>query len=157
MTEINVVLAKDIAERIHKDQKYGELPYMVHVEAVAQMTLQTAITESKLMQELESLLAVAYLHDVLEDTTGAVEELLEELEQNFPEQVVEAVKCISKNFSVDREDYIKRVVGNPLAAVVKMLDACCNWTQNQLEGNTIGMAKYTKFINDLVKESERGV
>lgn len=51
--------ARDMAIKAHGDQLYGDQPYMVHVDAVA------CLVED---MDSEEALAVAYLHDTVEDT-----------------------------------------------------------------------------------------
>jgi hypothetical protein len=60
--------------------------------------------------------AVAFLHDVLEDT--AVTEA--ELRKQFPEEVVTAVVALTKRSGETRDAYYARVRSVPLARVVKV-------------------------------------
>lgn len=59
--------ARAFAVRAHGRQKYGDEPYSVHLDEVAEVT--RGVEDSPLA------LAVAYLHDVLEDTAVEPEEL----------------------------------------------------------------------------------
>jgi guanosine-3',5'-bis(diphosphate) 3'-pyrophosphohydrolase len=52
--------ARDYAISAHRDQRYGEHPYVYHLDQVAEIV--RSVTES------EDAVAVAYLHDVIEDT-----------------------------------------------------------------------------------------
>ncbi len=66
--------------------------------------------------------AVAWLHDVLEDTdTGA-----ETLAANFPARIVKAVVAITKTKGEDYDTYLARVKANPLARAVKLADLTHN-------------------------------
>lgn len=62
--------AYDIASEVHKDdrRKSGDLPYMVHIDAVILYTydllIEAGITD---WQEIEIFLIVAALHDAVED------------------------------------------------------------------------------------------
>ncbi len=61
------IRARDFAVKAHGDQEYGEgVPYVVHLDAVAALVFPYG-------RELQ---AVAYLHDVLEDTGTTSRELV---------------------------------------------------------------------------------
>ncbi len=77
--------AQEFAVRAHGEQRYGERPYSVHLAAVAE------IVESLVDAGDPLLSAVAWLHDVLEDT--AIEAA--ELRLRFGEVVTEAVALVS--------------------------------------------------------------
>ena len=65
---------------------------------------------------------VAVLHDILEDTDTTIEELIEE----FPDSIVDAVITLSKSKAQDYNSYLKKVVKNPLALRVKRADISDN-------------------------------
>jgi (p)ppGpp synthase/HD superfamily hydrolase len=62
--------------------------------------------------------AVAYLHDVLEDTDVTEAEL----RALFPEHVVDAVVALTRAAGEGPDDYYRRVRGNAVALLVKMAD-----------------------------------
>ena len=64
-------------------------------------------------------MSAALLHDVLEDSDITAEELLAE---GIPAEVVEAVRCLSKNEGEDYMDFVARAKKNRLAARVKIAD-----------------------------------
>jgi len=63
--------------------------------------------------------AVAYLHDTLEDTYLTDTDLLE---AGFSEEVVEAVRALTRKDGETYFDFILRVQLNPLAVKVKVAD-----------------------------------
>ena len=67
--------------------------------------------------------AVAWLHDVVEDTEWTLERLTA---NGFPVQVVEAVGLLTHDANVSYGDYIARIKENPLARKVKMADLMHN-------------------------------
>lgn len=66
----------------------------------------------------DQILAVAYLHDVLEDT----EVTEEDLREMFPTDVVEAVKALTKEKYENYQYYLDRVKANEWAKMVKLAD-----------------------------------
>lgn len=69
--------------------------------------------------ESEDEMAVALLHDVVEDSEYTAKDLME---AGIPSHVVGAVECLTKVDGEAYEDFIDRVQSNPLAAAVKIAD-----------------------------------
>ncbi|GAA3916834.1 GTP pyrophosphokinase [Litoribacillus peritrichatus] len=67
----------------------------------------------------ESEMAVALLHDVIEDSDITANELLS---RGIPSEVVDAVVCLTKQTGEEYEHFIDRVLTNSLATRVKQLD-----------------------------------
>ena len=67
----------------------------------------------------EDEMAVALLHDVIEDSDFTAGDLLSE---GIPQNVVEAVELLSKQVGDSYDEFIDRVLDNPLAAKVKKAD-----------------------------------
>ena len=100
--------AYEIAKRAHLGQvdKAGE-DYIKHPEKVASFVNSD---EEK---------AVAYLHDVIEDTELTLEDLYE---YGFSKEVIEAVDIITKKRGEDYQSYLNSVKKNKLARAVKLAD-----------------------------------
>lgn len=107
--------ARLTAEHYHRGQvdKIGE-PYIGHPARVAK-----AVREAGYSDEVE---AVAWLHDVVEDT----EYTLDAVRLAFGNAVAEAVEAISKRKGESFADYYERVKANPMALVVKWHDVADN-------------------------------
>lgn len=88
-------------------------PYILHPMRVA----------GALANEGEEAMAVAALHDVLEDSDYSEAELL----RVFPPHVVAAVVALSKKSHEPAKEYLDRVRANPLALVVKRSDILDNY------------------------------
>jgi (p)ppGpp synthase/HD superfamily hydrolase len=75
----------------------------------------------RLMHKLttDQEMAVALLHDVVEDTPCSLEDLRNE---GIPQEVVDAIDCLTKRKGEDSEKSIDRVAANPLARRVKIAD-----------------------------------
>ncbi|MBS4750980.1 GTP pyrophosphokinase [Carnobacteriaceae bacterium zg-ZUI78] len=101
-------LALKIATKAHKGQtdKAG-LAYIEHLKTVASFV------------ESDEEKSVAYLHDVIEDTSLTLKDL-EDL--GFTAEIIEAVRLLTKSFEQDYQDYLVQVKGNSLARVVKLAD-----------------------------------
>ena len=101
-------LAQSIATIAHEDQtdKNGA-PYIEHPAAVASFV---TTNEEK---------AVAWLHDVIEDTAITSSDLLE---MGFPQNVVDAVVLLTRVKEVSSDEYYAAIKKNPLALTVKRAD-----------------------------------
>ena len=120
--------AYEIDKKAHLGQidKAGE-DYIKHPEKVASFVNSD---EEK---------AVAYLHDVIEDTELTLEDLRE---YGFSEEVLEAVDVITKKKGQDYQTYLNSVKENKLARVVKLADLRHN-------------SDLTRLINITEKDIER--
>lgn len=112
-------IAKRIATRAHQGQvdKAGQ-PYISHPEFVAS---QVTGDEAK---------AVAWLHDVVEDTPVTFDDLRAE---GLSEAVIEAVAALTKQEGESYETYLERVAANPLAKAVKLADLNHNMDTSRLK------------------------
>ncbi|MCG8317223.1 MAG: HD domain-containing protein [Pseudomonadales bacterium] len=112
--------AREFAIKSHGDQKYGESPYSVHLDAVAMIA-------SKYGETAET---IAYLHDVVEDTKVQ----LSEIEECFGALVSEAVAILTDEPGNNRSSrkaktYAKmaEVTGTAeIALIVKAADRLAN-------------------------------
>ena len=137
-----VALAKRIAIDAHANQvdKAGS-PYWHHPQFVAE---HVKTPEEK---------AVAWLHDVVEDTVWTFEALLAE---GIRPEVVEGVKAITKREGEAYETYLDRVKANPLAKAVKLADLMHNMDLTRIahptEKDFARIEKYRWAVNYLTKE-----
>ena len=86
--------AKELAKKLHKGMtdKYGN-PYFYHLERVASRVRDMEYNMVDETSEINLYIAVAYLHDVIEDTDHLIGDLIDE----FGETVAEAVKLLTRN------------------------------------------------------------
>lgn len=101
-----------LAERIAREAHTGQLdkighPYIEHPERVAARVAGDDV-----------LVAIAWLHDVVEDTSVT----LTDLEALFPREVIEGVDALTKRPGETRLEYYARVRSNPRARKVKDAD-----------------------------------
>lgn len=147
-----MTIAVELAIEAHKDQKYGDKPYIYHLAQVDNLVVQVYKPKGLKSHEpyskepgdeIDCLRAVAFLHDILEDTDYTTLDLSE---AGISDGVIEAVAAISKFPNMSYEEYIERVKGNPLAHKVKLCDTSANLMNSILEGSTKRINKYTKQI-----------
>lgn len=112
--------ALDIAYKAHLGQtdKAGA-PYILHPMRVA---MHCETEEEKI---------VALLHDVVEDTSVTFEELKSE---GFSDEVLTALKCLTRTEDEEYETFIRCVATNPLAIKVKIQDLKDNMDVSRLNG-----------------------
>jgi (p)ppGpp synthase/HD superfamily hydrolase len=105
--------ARAIALRAHQGQvdKAGR-SYLAHPERVAQRVLGEGAAE-----------AVAWLHDVLEDTEVTSADLSAE---GIDPEVIAAVEALTRLDGEPTESYYARVAADPLALRVKLADLADN-------------------------------
>lgn len=95
----------------------------------------------------EQQYAVAYLHDILEDTTYTEEQL----RATFPEEIADAVVAITKVEGEVYAEYIAKVKANALAHKVKIHDTLCNLTESVRKMQKGRIMKYTTQLQLLVE------
>ena len=100
--------ALEVAMQAHKGQTDpAGFPYILHPILVAEK------------QTKEMAAVAALLHDVVEDSDFDVRDLYE---FGFPEEAVEAVKSLTHKKGEPYDQYIERVMRNPIATAVKLAD-----------------------------------
>lgn len=136
-----VDLALKVATKAHEGQKdKAGVDYINHPKTVASMV------------DTDAEKAVAFLHDVVEDTDITLADLKQ---MGFSEEIVDAVSCITKNRSETYDGYISRVLKNPIALKVKIADMTHNSDisriQEPTEEDLKRCKKYKEKINTLLK------
>lgn len=76
---------------------------------------------------------VALLHDVVEDSDVTLDDLARE----FPPEVVEGVRLMTHDPSVDYLDYVRAIKGSPVAEKVKLADLAHNSDQTRFAGHPV--------------------
>lgn len=103
----DVETARGIALEAHQGQKYGDLPYAVHVLDVAAMLAPLG----------PRFQALAYVHDVLEDTDYEFPPL-----NFFTDAEWASVDAITRREGERYFDYVRRCKQDFVARVVKIAD-----------------------------------
>jgi (p)ppGpp synthase/HD superfamily hydrolase len=139
-------LAQSIAVAAHKGQvdKAG-MPYIEHPAHVA-ASVQGDVAK-----------AVAWLHDVVEDTPLTLADLRG---KGVAPEVVEALKLLTHDESVPYLEYVRSLKSNPLACAVKLADLRHNSDLSRLpritEKDQRRAEKYAKAIAILEGEGPEG-
>lgn len=108
MNKSQATKAHEVAKKAHFGQTdRAGIDYIKHPETVASFV---ATDEEK---------AVAYLHDVIEDTSLT---LLDLKKEGFSKNIIEAVDILTKKKGQDYQSYLNLVKTNELARVVKLAD-----------------------------------
>ena len=76
---------------------------------------------------------VAVLHDVIEDSDWTLEQLAAE---GFPAEAIAALDCLTRPTDKSYDEFIDRVLTNPLAARVKRYDLEDNMTLTRMNALT---------------------
>jgi (p)ppGpp synthase/HD superfamily hydrolase len=126
---MSVAEAREFAVRAHGEQRYGDQPYSVHLDAVAELAAPFG----------EQAQVVAYLHDAVEDTAVS----LDEVRAKFGELVSECVGLLSDAPGANRKERkaktyarLAQVQGRAqLALIVKAADRLANVRACVREGN----------------------
>lgn len=125
--------AEAFAAKMHEGQvgKDGK-PYIEHPRMVASMV------------DGETEKAVAWLHDVVEDTDATIDQIREK----FSNEIADAVAAMTHDRNVSYMDYIRNIKKNAIARKVKMADLSHNMDLSRLANITDGdlrrVEKYKK-------------
>lgn len=107
--------AKEFAYKAHEGQKRkGGLPYITHPEGVVRILQEYGVSD-------DTVLSIAWVHDILEDTDTKYEDL----EKEFGKDVANRVYLLTRN--VDREEYKLRIKSSDLITkIIKIADTLHN-------------------------------
>ena len=119
--------AYEFAKKKHETQKrIGGDPYITHPMAVADILKKEGY-------DIEYQI-VALFHDLLEDTDATEDEI----RSIAGEEVLQAVKLLTKEKGYDMQTYVNRIRQNPIAYAVKGADRLHNLKPLSVPANTSG-------------------
>lgn len=113
----------------HGQLDYNGIPYIFHSIHLAEQ------------MDDEISCCVALLHDVVEDTDIT----LEDLAQEFPEEVIEALKLLTHEDGTDYFDYVRAIRENPIAKKVKLADLNHNSDQSRCIGSGLSEVQLARW------------
>jgi len=110
------LLAEEIARAAHEGQKrWSGQPYITHPEAMVK-----ALKEKyEFHSDVHDIMAIAWLHDVLEDTDVTAQDLLD---KGIHKDVVFSVIALTKKPNEEYLYYLDRIINDIYAPTVKMAD-----------------------------------
>jgi len=103
----------------HGQLDYNGIPYIFHPLHLAEQ------------MDDEISCCTALLHDVVEDTPVT----MEELEMEFPSEVISVLKLLTHGEGVPYFDYVRAIKSNPIAVKVKLADIAHNSDQTRCVGS----------------------
>lgn len=127
------------------------LAYNAHMGQVDKVGVPYIFHPIHLAEEMddEYSCCVALLHDVVEDTDITIDDL----EKEFPSEVVSAVGLLTHDKDVPYMDYVEKIKNNELARRVKIADLIHNSDSTRLEKVTLvdkeRMEKYRRALDYL--------
>ena len=134
----SVAEARSFAVAAHGDQRYGERPYLVHLEAVASLVRSFGSEAER----------IAYLHDVAEDTSLT----LADIRRQFGARIADHVALLTDAPGGDRAErkarsHAKLAAVPPelnLALVVKAADRLANLRESVNSANASKLETYRR-------------
>ncbi|MCP3926897.1 MAG: HD domain-containing protein [Desulfobacterales bacterium] len=138
--------ARKFAILSHGNQKYGDKPYSAHLDAVSEIARDYG----------EIATVIAFLHDVVEDTSITIEEV----EEEFGKLIADCVDILTDEPGKNRKErkaktYAKMadVEGqNEIALIVKAADRLANM-RSCLSNNNNGLFSMYKKEHNIFTES----
>lgn len=112
-------------------KKAMKLAYNAHHGQLDRSGIPYIFHPLHLAEEMDEEIActVALLHDVVEDTKFS----MQDLEKEFPSEVIEALKLLTHDKSVDYFEYVEKIKSNPTAKKVKIADVMHNSDETRLD------------------------
>lgn len=130
--------ARDFAIAAHGAQRYGVQPYVVHLDAVANIVRKYSTDPQ--------VIAAAYLHDVLEDVRGVSDV---DIRESFGAITAGIVKALTKpGGAYDAATYLRGIRHTGADAVlVKLADRLANMRASVIEQPSARLA--TKYRDEM--------
>lgn len=146
----DLVKAREFAIKAHGDQKYGGLPYSVHLKHVVEVLVRFNIGGD--------IRTAAWLHDVLEDTPITLPDLYA---AGFSAAVCQLVESVTNEPGKNRKE--RHLKTHPKirhhgkdAVILKVADRIANTEFSQAHGAMLGMYRreFPEFKEALYREGE---
>jgi len=131
-----IQLAEEISTKAHLGQfrRGGVIPYIEHPKAVV----------SRVGDDQKAKI-VAWLHDVIEDTSETAESLIQ---AGIPSDLVAAVELVTKPREAVYDVYLGNIASCPIASKVKVADMLSNLadkpTNKQIQKYAKGLLRLTR-------------
>ena len=116
--------AMQMASFAHRDQKYGERPYVTHLADV--------VARVKTITQDPEVIAAAWLHDTIEDTQITYGDVEREFGKNVADMVW-AVTGVGHDRAAKMANAIEKIAKTPGAELVKSADRLSNAAASKAE------------------------
>jgi len=139
--------ARSFAAEKHGNQKYGKFPYEVHLINVINVLISNGIlpdTEINI-----DLWSSAWLHDVLEDTDTARDEIIDRFGINIFEIVWSLTDGKGENRKEKKQVMYERLILNQNAIIIKLADRIANLQFSIINNNQEKIKLYADENEDL--------
>lgn len=133
--------ARQLAFEAHKNQKYGDLPYAFHLQAVVDVLQSFGATLED--EKTAPLLVAAWLHDTLEDTDLDLQIIRDEMGADVAEIVWRVTDEPSRNRKERKSATYQKTKESIAAVTVKLADRIANVAASK-KSNPQLLAMYTK-------------
>jgi (p)ppGpp synthase/HD superfamily hydrolase len=137
---------------LHGNQKYGYLPYEVHLISVVNVLYRYM----NLNDINFNLFASAWLHDVLEDTNISKKEFVNIFGLEIYDIVFALTDEDGENYDEKKEYMYKKLINNQKAIIVKLADRIANIEYSLINYNRNKLFKYqgqNNRLNEVLKNN----
>lgn len=132
--------AMQLATFAHKDQKYGNRPYVTHLADV--------VARVKTITQDPEIIAAAWLHDTIEDTQVTYTDVEREFGTNVA-KMVWAVTGVGQDRAAKMANAIEKIAQTPGAELVKSADRLSNASASKEEQKMKLYQRYKDEHKDL--------
>lgn len=122
------------ASDAHRGQRYGDKPYMSHLEDVVRTLKQFGVKN-------EDVLAAGFLHDAIEDTDMNYNDIRRATNESVAEIVFAVTDELGRNRAERARNTYPKIRGYPQATAVKLADRIANVSNGHIERSGM-VAKY---------------
>jgi (p)ppGpp synthase/HD superfamily hydrolase len=116
--------AMQMASYAHRNQKYGERPYVTHLADV--------VARVKTITQDPEIIAAAWLHDIIEDTQITYGDVEREFSKNVADMVW-AVTGVGHDRAAKMANAIEKIAQTPGSELVKSADRLSNAAASKAE------------------------
>lgn len=116
--------AMKLASYAHRDQKYGERPYVTHLADV--------VARVKTITQDPEIIAAAWLHDIIEDTQTTYGDIERQFGKNVAD-IVWAVTGVGQDRAAKMANAIEKIAQTPGSELVKSADRLSNAAASKAE------------------------
>jgi (p)ppGpp synthase/HD superfamily hydrolase len=138
-----------LAKVFHRNQKYGEKPYIYHLLQVYKIALKEKASET--------VLKACLLHDIVEDTKISVQFLSDSVGKEVVDIVLSVTNEPGKNRKEKAIVTLQKTALNRDGVFVKLCDRLANGQHSKIYNNSLWMMykkEYNFFKSMLYKEKE---